>query len=79
MAKLGRSNPFGSAPAVDAPAPENGRQRHRQTGGGGVTIHDTTIKQSEQEVAKAEASAASEVDTVEDDEAEEMKKEKDGG
>ena len=79
MAKSGKSNPFGSATATDAPAPENGRQRHRWTGGGGVTIHDTTINQIEQEASKAKASVASEVDAVADDEAKEAKKDKEGG
>ena len=79
MAKSGKSNPFGSATATDAPAPENGRQRHRWTGGGGVTIHDTTINQIEQEASKAKASVASEVDAVADDDAKEAKKDKEGG
>ena len=71
MAKSGRSNPFGSATAVDAPAPENWRQRCRQTGGSGVTRHDTTISQGEQEVAKTKASVASRDNAVEDDKAKE--------
>ena len=65
--------------AFDAPAPENGRQtRRRRMRGGVVTIHDTTINQSEQEATKAEASAVSGVNTVEDDKAEKAKKEKEG-
>ena len=78
MAKSVRSNSFESTMAVDAPEPENERQRGRRTGGGGVTIHDTSINQSEQEVAKAEASVASGVDVVESDEPKEAKKEKKG-
>ena len=78
MAKSGRSNSFESTTAVDALEPENGRQRGRWTGGRGVTIHDTSINQSEQEVAKAEASVASGADVVEGDEPKEAKKEKKG-
>ncbi len=61
MAKSGRSNPFGSAMAIDVPRPENGRQCCRRTRGGDVR-------------AKAEVSVASRVGTVKDGKAEEAKK-----
>ena len=77
--KPGRLNSFRSTTAVDASAPGNWRQRRRRTQGSGVTRHDPATSQGEQEAAKANASAASRINVVKDDKAEEAKKEKEGG